>query len=512
MSPVAPSYSGAIKTFDNLEGLSLHSYFTSTPIASWSAANFLTKHPIIEQPDFLRGLKAIAKRNVIHAHIRAFCHVLDRYYDSIQGQDDLRLLKAQRISADKKRVIQENDYVQKQEHIINTQDQATTTTIHALGRSDSFDKETKQEAVGKLATTSNVDAETFQELNQQSDWTEDSVDILALFQQFAEGREDLEQDVASDGIADLTSTGTFLKTLKPNIRRSILSSVVEPPLEPELETVMDASFDTGTASKSFSDLHVELHETKSTPFARYLTEVMASYERFYKYPRSPMEREYTAKLILPVLEGALDFYGLPMRTFEIPLYGCQIRKNSGKSALDPTVLGHKADGVVEIDGDQIMILEVSRMASAGPNKLLKDRYKLLRDMRDSWIHLLRTKLSQGREPGPLKMFGIQVFEQDISFFVMDVVGCFRVMEVLSATVPGSNADSVTDMALFIKVALSFAKMIREEVYRVRSWPRLGTSRRLEMQCYLDNIAATSTSPKSSNKRRRQTSEQHSRHD
>ncbi|KAF9104202.1 hypothetical protein BGX29_002233 [Mortierella sp. GBA35] len=88
-----------------------------------------------------------------------------------------------------------------------------------------------------------------------------------------------------------------------------------------------------------------------------------------------MEREYTVKLILPVLEGALDFYGLSMRTFEIPLYGCQSRRNLGRSVQNPTVLGHKADAIAEIKGDQVMILEVSRMASAGPNKLLKDRYK-----------------------------------------------------------------------------------------------------------------------------------------
>ncbi|KAF9938827.1 hypothetical protein BGZ65_012097, partial [Modicella reniformis] len=138
----------------------------------------------------------------------------------------------------------------------------------------------------------------------------------------------------------------------------------------------------------------------------------------------PNETQYFNDIILPAFEGAFALEDMAVRRFEVPLYSSSERKNVGKDLQsERESRGRMADAVVETnDALQLVIVETSKMWGATGEKKAKDHFKLARDMRDTWIYIMRERIKDGRRPEPLPIFGLQVFKDDMIFLAMDFRG------------------------------------------------------------------------------------------
>ncbi|KAF9913848.1 hypothetical protein BX616_009451 [Lobosporangium transversale] len=144
-----------------------------------------------------------------------------------------------------------------------------------------------------------------------------------------------------------------------------------------------------------------------------------------------------------------------------------------------------------------------QMQGAKRGKKQADKYKLIRDMRIGWAHILWTSLEKRRDPTPFHIFGIQTYEQKVSFLMMDLSGCFRALEVGSVMVPGSDEEVNTELCYLLNTSLGFAALVQRHCKDLKGWGALGGGKRQLMQQYLTQIALTLSSPAKNGKRKRE---------
>jgi hypothetical protein len=135
-------------------------------------------------------------------------------------------------------------------------------------------------------------------------------------------------------------------------------------------------------------------------------------ERYFRCQRleaAPNERQAFADLVLPALDGAMTMVNLALRRFEDTIYGSTTRQNSGRNPFtERHAPGHQADAIVETTkGLQLVIVESAKLTGTSEEKIAQDHFKLARDMKDTWIEVVRELVSDNkRPPSNLTVFGV----------------------------------------------------------------------------------------------------------
>ncbi|KAF9117373.1 hypothetical protein BGW39_002253, partial [Mortierella sp. 14UC] len=153
-------------------------------------------------------------------------------------------------------------------------------------------------------------------------------------------------------------------------------------------------------------------------------------------PGNLNEREGFGDLTWPFIRGALTLVGIRSRCFEIPIVGTKERKNYGRDlSMDIEEQASMADGVALFGKHQIYMAEASLIHDAKQDKESRDKFKVVRCMRDSWNSQIRSIARESMPPKGLAVFGSTSFEDETKFYAMDFVGVYRLREVGRMFVP-----------------------------------------------------------------------------
>ncbi|KAF9122917.1 hypothetical protein BG015_005436, partial [Linnemannia schmuckeri] len=157
-------------------------------------------------------------------------------------------------------------------------------------------------------------------------------------------------------------------------------------------------------------------------------------------PRNINEREGFGDLIWPFIRGALTLADIPSRCFEIPVVGTKERKNYGRDlSVETEEQALMADGVALFGDHQIYLAEASLIYEPKLDKQVKDKFKLVRCMRDSWNSQIRSIAREAMPPTGMSVFGSTSFGDETKFYAMDFAGTYRLRQVGRMLVPLGKA-------------------------------------------------------------------------
>ncbi|KAF9548023.1 hypothetical protein EC957_007306 [Mortierella hygrophila] len=215
--------------------------------------------------------------------------------------------------------------------------------------------------------------------------------------------------------------------------------------------------------------------------------------------RNLNEREGFGDLTWPFIRGALTLVGIRSRCFEIPVAGTKERKNYGRDlSAETEEQASMADGVGLFEDHQIYIAEASLIHEPKQDKEFKDKFKVVRCMRDSWNCQIRSIARESVPPQDFSVFGSTSFEDETKFYAMDFIGTYRLREVGRMLVPLRKSHFATRMETCVKTCLKFALDLEEET--IRRTHLVPTDQDLRAAC--DMIEQTRTTPTKEVKRRR----------
>ncbi|KAG0368143.1 hypothetical protein BC939DRAFT_479656 [Gamsiella multidivaricata] len=102
----------------------------------------------------------------------------------------------------------------------------------------------------------------------------------------------------------------------------------------------------------------------------------------------------------------------------------------------------------------------------------EDRRKLGRSMKESWDSAVK-KLAESHQPhGNFSMFGLQFFDQKLTFLKLDYRGHYRLWQVDSSDLPVQTSDFYEKVTACCRSALRFARAVAEEVRQRKELPAL----------------------------------------
>lgn len=216
-------------------------------------------------------------------------------------------------------------------------------------------------------------------------------------------------------------------------------------------------------------------------------------------PRTINEREGFGDLTWPFIRAALKLVKIQSRYFEIPVVGTKERRNTGRDlCVETEEQAPMADGVAVFEDHQIYLAEASTIYDAKLEKEAKDKFKLVRCMRDSWNSQIKSISREAIPPSGLTVFGSTSFGDETKFYAMDFAGTYRLKQVGRMLVPLRKSHFASRMEICVRCCLRFALELEEEVKR-RSH-LLPAEEDLTAAC--DMIDQTRTTPVKENKRRR----------
>ncbi|KAI1300411.1 hypothetical protein EDD11_006201 [Mortierella claussenii] len=341
-------------------------------------------------------------------------------------------------------------------------------------------------------------------LNQKTVWKINDVDFLSIFADFAHEPQS-KFSLALDGIADVTPGSAFYSTLTQE-QRSLAGDIFISDEDvykkwPSFSSILSRVC---TSSRSYEDVVKALKkETNDDPVVDYFRNITYSYSNYLTFsdevPRDINEREGFGDLTWPFIRGALMLVGIRSRHFEIPVEGTKQRKNYGKHLMEEAEeQGSMADGVGLYEDHQIYIAEASTIHDPRLDKELKDKFKAVRCMRDSWNNQIRSIAREFKPPPGLTVFGSKSFRDETKFCAMDFIGTYRLRQVGRMLIPLKKSHFATRMETCVKACLKFALHLEEET--VRRSLAVPTVEDLRVAC--DMIEQTRTTPTKEAKRRR----------
>lgn len=217
-------------------------------------------------------------------------------------------------------------------------------------------------------------------------------------------------------------------------------------------------------------------------------------------PRTINEREGFGFITWPFIQGALSLLNIPTRCFEIPVIGTKERKNHGLDLFVETEeQASMADGVALFGDHQIFLAEASLIYEPKLDKQVKDKFKLVRCMRDSWNSQIRSIAREAMPPTGLSVFGSISFGDETKFYAMDFAGTYRLRQVGRMLVPLSKAHFGSRMEASVKSCLRFALHLQDEIKRRTHL--VPTEEDLTVACDMI-LVQTRTTPTKENKKRR----------
>ncbi|KAK3843872.1 MAG: hypothetical protein J3R72DRAFT_440129 [Linnemannia gamsii] len=340
-------------------------------------------------------------------------------------------------------------------------------------------------------------------LNQVDVWKVDDIDLLSKFNDFKRQQAHSRFSLALDGIADVTPGSTFSRAL--SVKERSLASVVSLKSIDESWQCLSSILSRVCGQCSSFDEVVEAlrHEDTREPVVDYLRAITYSYSHYLEYhdevPRTINEREGFGDLTWPFIRGALKLVKIPSRCFEIPVIGTKERRNTGRDlSVETEEQAPMADGVAVFEDYQIYLAEASTIYDAKSEKEAKDKFKLVRCMRDSWNSQIKSISREAVPPSGLAVFGSTSFGDETKFYAMDFAGTYRLKQVGRMLVPLRQSHFASRMETCVRCCLRFALELEGEIKR-RSH-LLPAEEDLTAAC--DMIEQTRTTPVKESKKRR----------
>ncbi|KAF9344452.1 hypothetical protein BGX26_004350, partial [Mortierella sp. AD094] len=175
------------------------------------------------------------------------------------------------------------------------------------------------------------------------------------------------------------------------------------------------------------------------------------------------------------------------------------RKNFGRDLVVETEeQACMADGAAVFEGHQIYIAEAALIHDLKLEKKPKDKFKVVRCMRDSWNCQIRSIARESMPPMGLTVFGSASYEDETKFLALDFIGAYRLRQIGVMLVPLRKSHFARRMAICVKTCLKFALDLEDETIR-RSQVEQANQ---DLSAACDMIEQTRTTPVKEVKRRR----------
>ena len=166
------------------------------------------------------------------------------------------------------------------------------------------------------------------------------------------------------------------------------------------------------------------------------------------------------------IRGALTLVKISSRCFEIPVTGSKERKNQGRDlSVQTEVHANMADAVALSEGQQIYIAESALINEPKLDKEPRDKFKLVRCLRDSWNCQIREISREFTPPSELTVFGSTSYKDETKFLALDFMGTYRLRQLGRMLVPLRISHFAKRMEACVLMSLKFSLNIREETIR-----------------------------------------------
>ncbi|KAF9583208.1 hypothetical protein BGW38_010025 [Lunasporangiospora selenospora] len=293
-------------------------------------------------------------------------------------------------------------------------------------------------------------------LSQPGVWTVDDVDLLSKFNNFKHQQPQPRLSMALDGIADVSSGSGFFLTLSQK-ERMLASAVAAKDIDKKWPALLSILSRVCVASNSYEDVVQALRkEDPNGPIVDYLRDITYHYSHYLKFsdqvPRNINEREGFGDLTWCFIRGALTLANIPSRCFEIPVVGAKERKNHGRDlSVETEVHASMVDGVALFGDHQIYLAEASLIYEPKLDKQVKDKFKLVRCMRDSCNSQIRSIAREAMPPTGMSVFGSTSFGDETKFYAMDFVGTYRLRQIGRMLIPLNKLHFATRMEMCVSL-------------------------------------------------------------
>ncbi|KAF9344618.1 hypothetical protein BGX26_004101 [Mortierella sp. AD094] len=341
--------------------------------------------------------------------------------------------------------------------------------------------------------------EQFKVLNQELCWKVGDVDMSDKLKDLKLSKADYPYSLSKDSIADVTVNGEMTEVLTESEFDAIMDGTLIITFDSELSLVLgDALFPTSKAGFAVAmDAMNEMR--KDQPAIKFASIVLDAYV-------IPLlnERQFFMDIVIPSFRHAFRQFSLNMELMEVPIYGCRKRKNIDRAPITEKVCTpHFADGVVMWRTCQPVLMECAPPEDPDQDKRHRDHYKLTRDMKDTWAHCVEQLVISGRQPPKgLTVFGVQIYDETVEIYAMDFVGCFRLQQLRSFTLPIRAEEFQENFRQQIQICYGFAHLVKEELTRWEEAPLLHEAMKRKAARMLGQLPPTNITPTKCSKQKK----------
>ncbi|KAG0329810.1 hypothetical protein BG004_002239 [Podila humilis] len=250
--------------------------------------------------------------------------------------------------------------------------------------------------------------------NQRVDWDDEIVD---KFNQYTDEHQG-QSDIGEDYIMDITAGSSLVKSFPDDVYNMVMADAPTLPRNfPELEELKELIGDKST----FLSLQELVYNVPlNTKVRRFVYAGVQGYSKYF--PRNTHlpdkdERQLMIDIIDPVLQGALDVFDISRDVSEIAILGSGERRNYVKNPTEKIDRCKRADFVGYDNGDrQLLLAECSTMYETDARKLLADRWKLSRAMKDTFDSTMKKCAERVQPHSQFSVFGLQLSGRSSPFF------------------------------------------------------------------------------------------------
>ncbi|KAG0256056.1 hypothetical protein BGZ95_005588, partial [Linnemannia exigua] len=239
--------------------------------------------------------------------------------------------------------------------------------------------------------------------------------------------------LALDGIADVTPESAFSRSL-PVAERILANAICVKSINEQWQSLSSILSRVCGQCYSYDQVfQASRKEDVNEPVVDYLRAIIYSYSHYLEsheeVSRNINEREGFGDLTWSFIRGALKLVKIPSRCFEIPMIGTKERRNVGRDLyVETEEQAPMADGVALFGDHQIYLAEASLIYEPKLDKEVKDKFKLVRCMRDSWNSQIKSISREAVPPIGLTVFGSTSFGDETKFYAMDFAGTYRLRQ------------------------------------------------------------------------------------
>ncbi|KAF9368777.1 hypothetical protein CPB97_004272 [Podila verticillata] len=364
--------------------------------------------------------------------------------------------------------------VWREEETEEAEESGTSASSDEIGESEEYDSVMESDA--EEEAENDDDEDTIEDIGDDGDedYHEGDLDVLALFFQFKRDNTETKYSLGKDTIADLASIGEFSKSLDLRTFQLVMNTL--PKITRDIELMATSKEIMPIPETTFEEATKNVRSMDHLKDLVYLVSLCLDPIKFYLSPGEQAavnERQYFVDLVLPCFRQMFWHFDLKMAILETQVLGCARRLNADRVPLVEKVLvADFADAVVTHNGVQPALAECGPPNESNQDKRYSDHYKLARDLKDTWAHCVDALIrSKKVPPTNLKVFGIQIFNQEVELYCFDFVGCFRLQQLTSFSISRRENNGFAEaFREMVVVCHGFAKMVAEEIKRWEQAP------------------------------------------